>query len=179
MDLRLILTYAALAYAIFRIFKIPVNSFTLLTAVLGGMFLLGALLLGMNYDHPFSSQGRFYFATTPIVPTVSGRVIEVPVANNTYVKAGEILFRLDPERYENAVKAKEAQLADAIQAWRQTFFQLLEENSGSMFYHATTHDQVEIIYCPDKEKGIWFLYRGGAGPLQAKGLQILKEIVAK
>ena len=48
MDLFLILTYAALAYAIFRIFKIPVNSFTLLTAVLGGMFLLGALLLGMN-----------------------------------------------------------------------------------------------------------------------------------
>ena len=131
MDLRLILTYAALAYAIFRIFKIPVNSFTLLTAVLGGMFLLGALLLGMNYDHPFSSQGRFYFATTPIVPTVSGRVIEVPVANNTHVKAGEILFRLDPERYENAVKAKEAQLADAIQAWRQTFFQFVEENSGS------------------------------------------------
>lgn len=175
MDLRLILTYAALAYAIFRIFKIPVNSFTLLTAVLGGMFLLGALLLGMNYDHPFSSQGRFYFATTPIVPTVSGRVIEVPVANNTHVKAGEILFRLDPERYENAVKAKEAQLADAIQAWRQTFFQFVEENSGSMFYHATTHDQVEIIYCPDKEKGIWFLYRGGAGPLQAKGLQKLSR----
>jgi hypothetical protein len=48
MDLLLILTYAALAYAIFRIFNIPVNSFTLLTAVLGGMFLLGALLLGMN-----------------------------------------------------------------------------------------------------------------------------------
>ena len=61
MDLLLILTYAALAYAIFRIFKIPVNSYTLLTAALGGMFLLGALLLGMNYDHPFSSQGRFYF----------------------------------------------------------------------------------------------------------------------
>ena len=45
-----------------------------------------------------------------------------------------------------------------------------------MFYHATTHDQVEIIYCPDKEKGIWFLYRGGAGPLQAKGLQILRRL---
>jgi hypothetical protein len=61
--------------------------------------------------------------------------------------------------------------------WRQTFFQFLEENSGSTFYHATTHDQVQIIYCPDKEKGIWFLARGGAGPLQAKGIGILNEIV--
>ena len=63
--------------------------------------------------------------------------------------------------------------------WRQTFFQFVEENGGSMFYHATTHDQVDIIYCPDKEKGLWFLRGGGAGPLQAKGLQILKEIVTK
>ena len=64
-------------------------------------------------------------------------------------------------------------------AWRETFFQFLEENSGSTFYHATTPDQVQIIYCPDKEKGIWFLARGGAGPLQATGLRILKEIVGE
>jgi hypothetical protein len=63
--------------------------------------------------------------------------------------------------------------------WRETFFQFLEENSGSSFYHATTHDQVQIIYCPTKEKGIWFLARGGAGPLQATGLRVLKEIVGK
>lgn len=115
MDLLLILTYAALAYATFRIFKIPVNAFTLLTAVLGGVALLGALLLGMNYNHPFSSQGRFYFITTPIVPTVGGRVVEVPVQTGVPLKAGDVLFRIDPERYENAVKALEAQLAAAEQ----------------------------------------------------------------
>ena len=36
MDLLLILTYAAFAYGAFRLFKIPVNGFSLLTAVLGG-----------------------------------------------------------------------------------------------------------------------------------------------
>ena len=78
MDLLLILTYAAFAYGAFRLFKIQVNGFTLLTPALGGVALISALLLGMNYNHPFSSQARFYFNTTPIVPGVSGVVTEVP-----------------------------------------------------------------------------------------------------
>jgi multidrug resistance efflux pump len=119
MDLLLILTYAAFAYAAFRLFRIPVNGFTLLTAALGGIALIGALLLGMNYNHPFTSQARFYFTTTPIVPGVSGVVTEVPVKPNTRLKAGDELFRIDPEPFKNAVKAKEAALADARQTTSQ------------------------------------------------------------
>lgn len=119
MELLLILTYSAIVIAIFKIFKIKVNAFSLLTAVLGGIALIGALLLGMNYNHPFSNQGRFYFATTPIIPTVGGRVIEVPVQPNVPVKAGDVLFKIDPERFQNAVKAKEAALADARQVAEQ------------------------------------------------------------
>src|SRR5882724_10210946 len=119
MDLLLILTYAAFAYAVFRIFKIPVNGYSLLTAVLGGIALLATLLLGMNYNHPFTSEARFYFNTTPIVPAVSGIVTEVPVKGNTPLKAGDVLFRIDPKPFENAVKAKEAALADAAQTTHQ------------------------------------------------------------
>src|SRR4051812_37631371 len=119
MDLLIVLTYAAIAYAIFKIFKIPVNGFSLLTAALGGIAILGALLLGMNYNHPFSSQARFYFHTTPIVPAVSGLVLDVPVQGGVKLKKGDVLFRIQPEPFENAVKAKEAALADAIQATKQ------------------------------------------------------------
>jgi multidrug resistance efflux pump len=119
MDLLIILTYAAFAYGAFRLFKIPVNGFTLLTAALGGLAIVGALVLGMNYNHPFSSEARFYFNTTPIVPGVSGVVTEVPVETGTMLKAGDVLFRIDPEPFENAVKAKEAALADALQTTQQ------------------------------------------------------------
>jgi multidrug resistance efflux pump len=119
MDLLIILTYAAFAYGAFRLFKIPVNGFSLLTAALGGIAIVGALVLGMNYNHPFSSQARFYFHTTPIVPGVSGVVTEVPVQGNTILKAGDILFRIDPKSFENAVKAKEAALAAAVQTTHQ------------------------------------------------------------
>src|SRR4029077_19422560 len=104
MDLLLILTYAAIAYAAFRLFKIPVNGFTLLTAALGGIALIGALLLGMNYNHPFTSQARFYFHTTPIVPAVSGVVIEVPAQAGRQMIKGDVLFRIDPEPFKNEVK---------------------------------------------------------------------------
>jgi multidrug resistance efflux pump len=119
MDLLIILTYAAFAFGAFRLFKIPVNGFTLLTAALGGAALISALLLGMNYNHPYTSQARFYFHTTPIIPAVSGVVTEVPVQSGTPLKAGDILFRIDPEPFENEVMAKEAALAAAMQTTRQ------------------------------------------------------------
>lgn len=119
MDLLLILTYAALAYAAFKIFKIPVNGFSLLTAALGGIALIGLLLLGMNYNHPFTKEARFYYNTTPIVPAVRGRVVEVPAEANKPMKAGDVLFQIDPTPFKNAVAAKEAALADALQTTKQ------------------------------------------------------------
>ena len=40
MDLLLILTYVALCYAVFKIFRIPVNQWSLATAALGGIWAL-------------------------------------------------------------------------------------------------------------------------------------------
>lgn len=119
MDLLLLLIYVAFAYGVFKLFKIPVNGYTLLTAALGGIALIGTLILCMNYNHPFTSQARFYFTTTPIVPGVSGVVIDVPVEPGVPLKAGDVLFRVDPEPFENTVRAKEAALADAIQGTGQ------------------------------------------------------------
>src|SRR5262245_44169530 len=63
--------------------------------------------------------------------------------------------------------------------WRQTFFQFLEQHPSARFFHATTHDGIEIIYCPDPDRGIWFRPGGGVGPLQEEGLGMLKAIVSK
>src|SRR5436190_8113474 len=119
MDLLIILTYAAFAYGAFKLFRIPVNGFTLLTAALGGIAILATLLLGMNYNHPFSSEARFYFHTTPIIPAVTGVVSEVPAQAGVKLKKGDVLFRIQAEPFENAVKAKEAALAQALQATKQ------------------------------------------------------------
>jgi multidrug resistance efflux pump len=119
MELLLILTYSAICVAVFKIFSIPVNKWTLPTAVLGGIFLIAGILLIMNYNHPFTKNARIYFATTPIMPNVKGRVIEVPVEPNAPLKQGDILFKIDPQPYQFVVDQKKAQLAEAEQNVKQ------------------------------------------------------------
>ena len=113
MELLLILTYAAICFAIFKIFRIPVNKWTLPTAVLGGIFMIGIIMLVMNYNHPYTKSARIYFATTPIMPNVKGRVIDVPVEPNAPLKQGDVLFRIDPTPYQYVVDQKKALLAEA------------------------------------------------------------------
>ncbi|RUL97662.1 HlyD family secretion protein [Rhizobium chutanense] len=120
MDLLLILTYAAICWTIFKVFRIPVNQWTLSTAVLGGAFLISALLLIMSYNHPYSGEGRIYFTSAPVIPTVGGQVVEVPVQPDTPLKKGDVLFRIDPRPYQFVVDQKRAALAEA----KQTVLQL-------------------------------------------------------
>ncbi len=56
MDLLIILTYVAFAWAMFKIFKIPVNKWTIPTAALGGIFIVSGLILLMNYNHPYTGN---------------------------------------------------------------------------------------------------------------------------
>jgi multidrug resistance efflux pump len=119
MAVLLLLCYAAICVAIFKILRVPVNKWTATTAVIGGVVIVGALLAAMNYNHPFTTDARLYFFTTPIVPEVKGRVIEVAVKPNVPLKRGDPLFRIDPKPYQFVVAQKKAALAEAEQSVKQ------------------------------------------------------------
>jgi multidrug resistance efflux pump len=119
MELLLILLYVSICYVVFKVFKIPINQWSLATAALGGIVGIVLLLLIMNYNHPFTTNARIYFSVTPILPAVRGRVIEVPAQANTPLKEGDVLFRIDPKPYENAVAQKKAALAESEQNVKQ------------------------------------------------------------
>src|SRR5215212_6655708 len=115
MELLLILTYAALCIAAFKIFRIPLNKWTVPTAVLGGLVMIGTMLLLMSYNHPYSTQARYFFYTTPIYSYVRGIVTEVVVKPNVPLKKGDVLFRIDPRPFEAVVEQKKAGVAEAEQ----------------------------------------------------------------
>ena len=120
MDLLLILTYTAICIVIFKVFKIPLNKWSVPTAVLGGIILIGTLILLMNYNHPYSEISRQYFVTTPIVPNVNGQVIEVPVKGNQMLEKGDVLFRLDPVPFQNTVNSLKARVEGAKLEFERT-----------------------------------------------------------
>jgi multidrug resistance efflux pump len=106
----LILTYSTLCWLIFKIFKIPVNKWSLTTVVLGGVIMLGVIMAGMAYFHPASKSARTYFVTTPIVSNIRGKVIEVLVKSNTPLQKGDILFKIDPIPFQAKVDELTAEL---------------------------------------------------------------------
>lgn len=106
----LAITYSIILWLVFKVFKVEVNKWSLTTAVLGGVFSIGFLLLMMGMYQPFTKEARFYSITTPILPTVKGRVIEVNVKQGQKLKKGDALFHIDPIPFQNEVDRLDAEL---------------------------------------------------------------------
>ena len=78
---------------------------------------------------------------------------------------------------EELKKIGEEIFPHADDPWRDAFRRFIAENSGATFHYAVTNDGVHIVYCRDKDKGMWFLPGTGKGPLQARGRKIMTEII--
>jgi hypothetical protein len=63
--------------------------------------------------------------------------------------------------------------------WKQTLLQLIAENPGATFYHADAGEGVMVLYSQDIDKGLWYLYGSGMGPLSAPARQLMKEAIGK
>jgi multidrug resistance efflux pump len=86
------------------------------------MLVLLVLLLALFAYHvlsdrytPYSSQARVETFLTQIASEAAGDVLEVAVKDNSEVRKGQLLFRIDPEPYELAVRTAEANVAVALQ----------------------------------------------------------------
>jgi membrane fusion protein, multidrug efflux system len=78
----------------------------LLIAVSLGYYILNAHLV--STDNAYIRQDK-----VSVSAEVGGRVVDVAVRENQHVKAGDLLFRIDPEPYRLAVADAEAAIANA------------------------------------------------------------------
>jgi multidrug resistance efflux pump len=65
---------------------------------------------------PYTSQAAVDTFLVQIAPEVTGEVVQVGVADNRQVRRGQVLFRIDREPFEIALRAAEANLAVALQS---------------------------------------------------------------
>lgn len=111
MEILLLGIYAFFAWLVFFKFKwLPWNITTQVITVTLPIFALTAMILYLNVVAPSSGDVRVVNYVVPINPRVAGLVTEVPIEPNRPIKKGDVLFRVDPTQYENAVKSAAAEL---------------------------------------------------------------------
>jgi multidrug resistance efflux pump len=88
---------------------VPSNLFWKISPILVLLLLLVGLFIPMGWGAPAGAAiiGR---QSVQIVPDVAGEVTEVPVLPNMPLKAGDVLFKIDPTPYQAQLGALEAQL---------------------------------------------------------------------
>jgi multidrug resistance efflux pump len=92
----------------------PLRRLALLIVLLA--LVLFMLSIFMERRTPSTTQAQVQAYVVGIAPEVAGRVIEVNVTDNSRVKADQVLFRIDPSRYQIAVEGAEASLAQVGQS---------------------------------------------------------------
>jgi membrane fusion protein, multidrug efflux system len=87
----------------------------LLGRIIGTLIVLGALVTGtlvwrINYQHPRTNDAMVRANIVGIAPEVSGRIVELHVEDNQYVKQGELLYVIDPRPYQARLAQARAEL---------------------------------------------------------------------
>jgi multidrug resistance efflux pump len=88
---------------------IPFNLFWKISPVVVLLALLFGLFIPMGWGAP-SGPVALIRNSVQIIPSVSGEVIDIPVTANVPLRAGDVLFRIDPTTYKAQVEAIDAQL---------------------------------------------------------------------
>lgn len=101
--------YIAVLVALIWLKIIPNSLFWKISPLFVLLLLLVGLFVPMGWGAPAGSAivGRH---SVVIVPDVAGEVLDVPVQPNIPLKAGDVLFRIDPTPYQAELDALQAQL---------------------------------------------------------------------
>ncbi|PPQ18922.1 efflux transporter periplasmic adaptor subunit [Bradyrhizobium sp. AC87j1] len=131
MMIALMTLYLALLFTLVWLGIIRFNAFWKASPLIVLLLLNIGLFIPMGWGAP---QGAAIVVrnAVSIVPDVAGEVTDVPVAANVPLKAGDVLFKIDPTLYSAQVKAIDAQYKLAKTRLGQ-MTQLYERDAGRGF----------------------------------------------
>ena len=84
------------------------------TLVTAAVILVAIAAVGWKFwdysVNPWTRDGQVMAQVVQVTPRVSGTIVELPIKDNQFVKAGDPLFRIDPRTFQSEVDQKEAEL---------------------------------------------------------------------
>ena len=101
--------YLVLLFILVKMKIVPFNLFWKCSPLIVLLLLMFGLFIPMGWGAP---QGPALVVrnSVAIVPNVAGEVTDVPVEANKPLKAGDVLFKIDPVPYQSQVDSVAAQL---------------------------------------------------------------------
>lgn len=123
--------YLALLFVLVKTKVVPFNTFWKVSPVIVFLLLMIGLFIPMNWGAPQGSALVFR-TSVAIVPDVAGEVVEVVARANAPLKAGDVLFKIDPVPFQSQVDAIDAQLKLAETRLAQ-MSQLQDRGTGRAF----------------------------------------------
>jgi multidrug resistance efflux pump len=83
----------------------------------GAVVLLAAAIVVIKYwyylTNPWTRDGQVHAQVIQIAPRISGPIVNLPIIDNQLVKAGDLLFEIDPRTFQAAVNKAEADVKQA------------------------------------------------------------------
>ncbi len=101
--------YLVILFLLVKLKIVRFNLFWKVSPAIVLLLLMFGLFVPMGWGAP-TGTALVIRNSVPIVPNVAGEVIDVPVTANTPLKAGDVLFRIDPTPFQAQVDALAAQL---------------------------------------------------------------------
>jgi RND family efflux transporter MFP subunit len=123
--------YLVILFALVKLRIVPFNLFWKISPAIVLVMLLFGLFIPMGWGAP-EGQALVIRNSVAIVPDVAGEVLEVPVAANTPLKAGDVLFSIDPVPFKATLDALAAQLKFE-ETRLDEMTQLARSNAGRVF----------------------------------------------
>ncbi len=123
--------YLVILFALVKLRIVPFNLFWKISPAIVLLVLMFGLFIPMGWGAPEGSA-LVIRNSVAIVPDVAGEVLEVPVTANTPLKAGDVLFKIDPVPFQATVDALAAQLKFEETRLAQ-MTELARANAGRVF----------------------------------------------
>ncbi|MCO1336592.1 HlyD family secretion protein [Microbulbifer sp. OS29] len=111
--------------------------------ILTGSFVFFAILLLVfqfwkYLNNPWTRDGKVQADIIQVTPRVSGQVVDLPIRNNQFINAGDLLFQIDPRTYQAALEEAKAQYEEALDNYRA-------QNKNVLAYEARIRESVATI----------------------------------
>ena len=115
----------------------------------GSIVLLAIAALLFKYrdyvTNPWTRDGQVQADVIEITPRVSGPIVHLPIRDNQFVQAGDLLFEIDPRTFEAALEQARAQLAGTSDDYDALFEQVESAKSQiEISRHSITQAEASI-----------------------------------